>query len=136
MTRKPPFSVEVPGSVFVKGETTPRRNVKSPDKLVSSPEEGIETVFDIVKRGREKFGDLNAMGSRKLLKTHREMTTVKKVIDGKVEEVDKEWAFYEMSGYQYITFKEYEILTLQIGAGLRKLGLEKNDRVHMFAATR
>lgn len=136
MIKTPPFSVEVPGSVPVKGETVPRRNARSPDKLVSSPEEGIETVFDLVKRSARKFGDLNAVASRKLLKTHHEMKKVKKVIDGKVDEVDKSWTFFEMSGYKYMTFKDYETLTLQIGAGLRKLGLVKNDRVHMFAATR
>lgn len=136
MTAEPPFSVEVPGSIFVKGETAPRRNAKYPDKLLSSPEDGVETVFDIVKRGAKKFGDLKAMGSRRLLKTHHEMKMVERVVDGKLKEVEKEWTLYEMSGYKYITFKEYEILTLQLGAGLRRLGLVKNDRVHMFAATR
>jgi len=34
-----------------------------------------------------------------------------------------------------MSFTEYEKLTLSIGAGFRKLGLEKDDRVHIFAAT-
>lgn len=40
-----------------------------------------------------------------------------------------------MSGYEYISFKEYEALVLCVGAGLRKLGLVKDDRVHLFATT-
>lgn len=136
MAQKPPFTVEVPGSSPVPGETIPRRNIKSPNKLVSSPEEGIFTVYDIVKRSASKYGDLKAVGSRKLLKTHHEIKKVKKLIDGQVQEVDKNWTYFELSGYSYITFKEYEVLTHQIGAGLRKLGLVKQDRVHMFAATR
>jgi long-chain acyl-CoA synthetase len=136
MVRKGPFSVEAPGYRAVKGETIPRRNIKSPEELVSQPEDGIETVFDIVKRGATKFGDLKAMGWRTLLKTHHDTKKVKKLVDGQVQEVDKNWTFFEMSGYRYISFKEYETLILQVGAGLRKLGFEKADRVHLFAATR
>lgn len=128
--------MEVPGSTPVQGETIPRRNAKSPNKLISQPEDGIFTLYDLVKRSATKFGDLNAIGSRKLLKTHHEIKKLKKVIDGQVQEVDKEWTYFELSGYSYITFKEYETLTYQLGAGLRKLGLAKPDRVHLFAATR
>lgn len=136
MVRKPPFSVEAPGYAAVEGETIPRRNIKSPDRLVSQPEDGIESVFDIVKRGARKFGDLKAMGSRTLLKTHHDTKKVKKVIDGQLQEVDKKWTYFELSGYKYISFKEYETLVLEIGSGLRKLGFAKEDRVHLFAATR
>jgi long-chain acyl-CoA synthetase len=136
MTKKPPFTVEVPGSSPMQGETIPRRNARSPNKLVSQPEDGVNTLYDIVKRGASKFGDLNAVGWRTLLKTHHEMKKIKKVVEGKVQEVDKNWTYFELSGYSYLTFKEYETLTYQIGAGLRRLGLKKPDRVHLFAATR
>jgi long-chain acyl-CoA synthetase len=136
MTRSPPFTKEVPGCAPVDGETIPRRNAKSYEKLVTQPADGINTLFDIVRWSAKKYGDARAIGTRKLLKTHHEMTKVKKVIDGKVQEVDKNWSFFEMSGYSYLSFKEYETLVLQIGAGLRKLGLVERDRVHMFAATR
>ena len=136
MARHPPFSVEVSGYPQVEGETVPRRNVRSPDKLLSSPEDGICTIFDIVKHSSAKFGEARALGSRKLIKKHNEGKKVKKVVDGRVQEVDKNWTYFELSGYQYLSFKEYETLVLQIGAGLRKLGLVKRDRVHMFASTR
>jgi long-chain acyl-CoA synthetase len=136
MSKMPPFTVEVTGFEAVDGETIPRRNAKSPERLIATPEEGITTLFDIVKRGARKFGDKNAVGTRKLLKTYHETKKVKKVIDGQVQEVDKQWTYFELSGYSYLTFKEYETLVLQMGAGLRKLGLEKADRIHMFALTR
>ncbi|KAH8649466.1 AMP-binding enzyme [Tricladium varicosporioides] len=135
MTKKPPFTVEVAGSPSVVGETIPRRNARSPKKLQASPEEGIKTVFDIVKYSASKYADLKAVGSRKLLNKHHEVKKVKKVIDGIVQEVDKKWTYFELSGYSYLTFKEYETLVLQLGAGLRKLGLETDDRLHMYAAT-
>lgn len=136
MSKKPPFTVEVAGYEAVEGETIPRRNARLPDNLLSRPEEAVATIFDIVKRSAEKYGGREAVGTRKLIKTYNETKKVKKVIDGHVQEVDKNWTYFELSGYSYLTFKEYETLVLQMGSGLRKLGLVRNDRVHMFASTR
>ena len=133
--KKPPFSVEVPGYEQVDGETIPRRHPLSKDKLINRPTENIKTIFDLIKYSAEKYGNAKALGSRKLLKTHQETKKVKKIVDGQEQEVDKKWTYFELSGYTYITFNEYEKLILQIGAGLRKLGLVKEDRVHIFAAT-
>jgi len=136
MARNPPFTKEVVGSAPVEGETIPRRNARTYEHLVTQPAEGINTLFDVVKYSAAKFGDAKAIGSRKLLKTHNEVKKIKKVIDGQVQEVDKNWTYFELSGYSYMSFKELETLVLQIGAGLRKLGLVEKDRVHMFASTR
>jgi long-chain acyl-CoA synthetase len=136
MVRRPPFTVEVSGCPQVEGETIPRRNARSPDKLLSQLEDGISTVFEIIKHSSAKYGDARALGSRKLIKKHNEIKKVKKVVDGRVQEVDKKWTYFELSGYSYLTFKEYEALVLQIGAGLRNLGLVETDRVHLFASTR
>ena len=135
MHKKPPFTAEVADVQPVKGETIPRRHIKYP-QLLTTPEAGIATLYDILKRAETKFGDAKAIGSRKLIKTHHEVKKVKKVVDGKVQEVDKKWTYFEMSGYSYLSFKEFRTLTLQLGAGLRKLGLVEQDRVHLFAATR
>jgi len=60
---------------------------------------------------------------------------VKKMVDGKEEEVDKKWTYFELSPYKFISFVEYEQLALKVGAGYRALGLKAEDRVHLFAAT-
>jgi long-chain acyl-CoA synthetase len=135
VVHKPPFSLEVPGCEPVQGETIPRRNVNTVNKLVEIPAPGVRTTFEIVKFSAEKYGNAKALGSRKLIKTHQETRKVKKVIDGEEQEVDKNWTYFELSGYHYLSFKEYEKLTLQIGSGLRQLGLLKDDRVHIYAAT-
>jgi len=135
-SKAPPYTVEVPGCKKVKGETIPRRNVASRDKLKNTPEDGINTVYDIVRRGARKFGNAKAVGYRKLLKTHNETKKIKKIIDGVEQEVDKNWTYFEMSEYRYMSFIEYERSALQAGAGLRKLGMERGDRLHLFAATR
>ena len=136
MVQSGPFTVEASGYKPVEGETIPRRHPASKDKLVTSPSEDVTTIFDILKRSADKFGNAKALGSRKLLKTHHETKKIKKTIEGKTEEINKDWSFFELSGYSYISFSEYEKLTLQMGAGLRKLGMIKDDRLQLFASTR
>ncbi|KZF25410.1 acetyl-CoA synthetase-like protein [Xylona heveae TC161] len=136
LVRHPPFSVEAPGYEPVKGETIPRRNARARDQLVSRPEEGVATIYDLIKRSAEKFGNAKAIGSRKIIKTHKEKKNIKKMVDGKEQEVEKEWSYFELSGYEYKSFIEYEKLTAQIGSGFRKLGLSSTqDKVQIFAAT-
>lgn len=136
MAQSGPFTVEASGYEPVKGETIPRRHPGSKDKLVATPSEDVTTIFDILKRSADKFGNAKALGTRKLIKTHHETKKVKKTIEGRTEEVNKDWSVFELSGYSYISFSEYETLALQMGAGLRKLGMIKDDRLQMFAGTR
>jgi len=133
--KQPPYTVEVPGVKKVDGETIPRRNVRTKDGLKSTPEPDVRTVFDILKRSSEKYGNAKAVGNRKLIKMHEENKKVKKMVDGKEQEVDKKWSYFELSPYKYLSFVEYEQLALKVGAGYRALGLQAEDRVHLFAAT-
>ena len=133
--KRGPYTVEVPGEKKKDGETIPRRNVRTKKELKLTPEEGVNTVFDIVKRSSKKFGNAKALGKRKLLETHEETKKVKKVVDGKEQEVDKKWTYFELSDYNYMSFVEYEQLAMKVGCGFRKLGMNSPDRVHIFAAT-
>lgn len=136
VSNNPPFTVEASGYEPAEGETIPRRHPASKDKLTTTPSDDVRTIFDILKRSADKFGNAKALGTRRLVKTHYENKKVKKTVDGVTQEVDKKWTFFELSEYSYISFVEYEKLALEIGAGLRKLGLVKGDRLHLFAATR
>ncbi|MCJ1478575.1 long-chain fatty acid-CoA ligase [Lambiella insularis] len=135
MSGKGPFSVEASGYSPVEGETIPRRNIAAKEGLITTPSKDVETVVDILKRSADKFGNAKALGWRNLVTTHQEVKKVKKTIDGKAQEVEKKWTYFELSGYTYMSFVEYERLVLQMGAGLKKLGLSAGDRVHLFAAT-
>ncbi|PGH23591.1 hypothetical protein AJ80_02371 [Polytolypa hystricis UAMH7299] len=128
-------TVEVAGYEPVDGESVPRRNVHFKDQLISKPEDSINTIFDIVKRASNKFGSARCLGWRDLINTHKEIKKVKKLVDGKEQMVDKEWTYFELGEYKYINYLEYEKLTLELGAGLRKLGLAKGDRLHLYAGT-
>lgn len=134
--QQPPYTIEAPGVEPVEGETIPRRHPKAKDGLVERPAPGVNTTFDLLKRSAEKYGNEPAVGSRKLIKVHKEKKKVPKVVDGQTTEVEKEWTYYELSDYTYITYREYLDQVLQVGAGLRKLGLEADQRLHIFASTR
>jgi long-chain acyl-CoA synthetase len=96
----------------------------------------VGTVYELLTRSGKQYANEPAVGSRKLLEVHTEIKKVPKVVDGEVRQVDKEWQFFELSDYTFLTYKEYEAQALQVGAGLRKLGLEPHDKVHLFATTR
>ena len=128
--------MEAPGYEPVKGETIPRVHPDAKDGLKLTPADDVRTIFDILKRSADKFGNAKAMGQRKVVRTHEEIKKVKKMVDGETKEVDKKWTYFELSEYTYISFVEYEKMAMQIGAGLRKIGLVKSDRLELFAATR
>ncbi|KAL8830472.1 MAG: hypothetical protein Q9170_005725 [Blastenia crenularia] len=130
-----PYTAEASGAAKVDGESTPRRTIAAKDHLRTIPAEGVETVYDILRHSASKYGNAKALGSRKLLRTHDEIKKVKKTVDGREETVDKKWTYFEMSEYHFMSFSEYEQMALRCGAGLRKLGMQKDDRLHIFAAT-
>ncbi|KAM5432770.1 long-chain fatty acid-CoA ligase [Microsporum ferrugineum] len=134
--KKGPFTVEAAGYEPVEGETIPRRHPSAKDELLKTPHPDIATTYDNLRWSAKTYGNSKAVGSRKLIKTHVENKKVKRLVDGVEQEVDKEWTYFELSGYNYLTFAEYEQQALQLGAGLRKLGHEKGSRLHLFSSTR
>ncbi|KAI0169326.1 long-chain-fatty-acid-CoA ligase [Hypoxylon sp. FL1284] len=135
MVQKPPFMVPAPGSEEVEGETKPYRHFKAKDGLITRPASHIGTTYDILIDSAEKHGDRRAVGSRKLIKTHIETKKVPKVVDGVKTEVDKQWTYFELSPYSFLTYNEYKTRALRVGAGLRKLSLKPGDILHIFATT-
>jgi long-chain acyl-CoA synthetase len=134
--KKPPFNVQVPGVEKKEGEGIPRRHPSAVNGLLSRLEPEIATTYDIVKRGAAKFGDAQALGSRELIQLHEEETMVKKVVDGVEQEVPKKWTYYEMSGYTYMSFNQYLARVNTAGSALKALGMQKNEKLQIFAATR
>ncbi|KAI8411646.1 hypothetical protein FOFC_08240 [Fusarium oxysporum] len=132
LVHKPPFTIEAPGYEKVPGETVPRRHPRAKDGLINRPANDIHTVFDIVRRSARVYPNHRAVGSRKLVKLHKERRKVQKNVDGEIKELEKEWQLFELSKFSYLTFKEYEQLVLQVGYGLRKLGLTPKHKLHLF----
>ena len=136
MSRKPPFSVNATGYQKKEGETIPRRNPLAKDNLIVRPSDEVKTIFDNLKRAASKFGNAKAIGTRRIIKLHTENKKVKKIVDGQEQEVDKKWTYFELSGYEYMSFIEYEKLALDCGSGLANLGISKADKMHLYGATR
>ena len=136
MVKKPLFSVEASGYEKVDGETIPRRHPMAQDKLITQPSDEVKTIFDNLKRAAAKFGNAKAIGTRKIIKTHIENKRVKRVINGQEQEVNKKWTYFELSPYSYISFVEYEKMALDCGSGLAHLGVTKEDKLHLYGATR
>ncbi|PNP60106.1 hypothetical protein THARTR1_00130 [Trichoderma harzianum] len=133
--RKPPFTIEASGYEKVPGETIPRRHPAAKDGLLTTPHDDVHTVFDIVRRSAREYPNHLAVGHRRLIGLHKETKKVPKNIDGQVVEVDKEWQYFELSKFDFLTFKEYETLVLQLGSGLRKLGFSGSHKLHLFGTT-
>lgn len=136
MYRKGPFTIEAPGYEKKDGETIPRRNRHAKDGLITKPSAEVSTIYENFRRAAAKYGNAKFAGTRKIVKTHVENKKVKKIIDGKEQEVDKKWTYFELSGYTYLTFNEYEQMALNASCGLRHLGIKKDDKIHLYGATR
>lgn len=136
MSKKGPFTVEAPGYEKKPGETIPRRHPSAKWGLIMRPAEDVTTTYENFRRAARLYGNSKAVGSRRLIKTHVETKKVKKIVDGVETEVDKKWTFFELSGYTYMSFREYEQLALELGYGLRKVGMAKDGRIHLYGATR
>ncbi|EGV66632.1 long-chain fatty acid-CoA ligase [Yamadazyma tenuis] len=120
------------------GETAPRRKVTQKDGCVLRPVDSkASTVFEFFQECVKRNGSRNAMGWRDLKEVHSEIKSVKKIIDGQEQTVEKEWLFYENSPYQFITFPDLLDLVTTYGKGLVKLGIEPEqaNKLHIFAST-
>lgn len=135
MAQSGPNTVQSPHAKPIEGETIPRRQPLTRDGFKATPEDGCETLYDILIRSARKFGGEKGFGTRKLLKKHVETQKVRKVVDGHEQYIDKDWTYSQLTGYVWTTFSDYVEQSLQIGSGLRKLGLAKGDIVHLYAAT-
>nr|CAG8641383.1 9322_t:CDS:2 [Entrophospora candida] len=128
------MSVEI--GTKVEGESRIRRSQLSPDKLIESPEEGVETLYDVVQRSVKKYGDRkNAFGYRKIEKIVEEEKEITKIVGGVEKKELKTWKYFQLSGYNWLTYNDIDQEIKTIGAGLIKLGLNKGSKITIFAST-
>jgi long-chain acyl-CoA synthetase len=134
-SRKGPYTVEAAGAQPVEGETIPRRNLVSKDGLKNTPSPDVTTMYEVLRHASTKFGNAKAVGARRIVNKVTETKKIKKMIDGKEQEVDKNWEYFELSSYTYKSFVEFEKMALAVGSAVQKLGFKPQDRMHLFAAT-
>lgn len=76
-------SVEIGSGSPPEGEGRVRRSYKSPDELIASPGNGIETMVDVFEHALKKFTNKPVLGYRDLIKMHQEEKEITKKVDGK-----------------------------------------------------
>ncbi|KAG0344226.1 long-chain fatty acid-CoA ligase [Podila humilis] len=128
------LTVEV-GPADVKGETRVRRSAISPEALLTSPNDQVKTLYDVVVYSAKVRPNLNAIGYRKLIKMIEEKKEVTKIVAGEPVKEMKTWKYFKMSGYNFLTYKDVKHVVDSIGAGLIKFGMKPRDRITVFGAT-
>lgn len=131
---KPVYSKEY-STEDVKGESRIRRSIFSMNELLVRPSPDVNTVYDILTRSYKLYGSKKAFASRKILQVHTKNKELTKIIGGKEIKVQKDWMYYELGHFEYISYIEFYEKVHNIGSGLRSLGFLKNDRVSIYAAT-
>lgn len=129
-----PASVEV-GPDALPGESRARRLRFTADRLLYRPADGINTTWDIIQNSAAKFGDKQAMGWRDVVDIVTEEKEVTKTVDGEQVTEKKQWQFFQMSEYKYMSYKEVRDAVSEIGRGLLELGIERDEIFNIYSRT-
>lgn len=130
------WTVEVSGPADTpKGESPVRRHIDARYGLSETPHPAIRTTYDLVQFNARRWGEKRCFGTRKVIKIHHETQTITKLVNGTTKEIEKKWMFWELGPFEYRSYKQVAKEGLDIGAGLVKLGLERDDRLAIYADT-
>ncbi|GLB44412.1 putative AMP-binding enzyme [Lyophyllum shimeji] len=136
-TNKPGFygkgSVEV--APAAEGGGPVRRCALSPDRLVTQPFEGIDTVHDIVSYAARTHGTRNALGWRDVLDVVEEEKDVTKNVDGKEVTEKKKWKYFQLSDYKYLDYVQVKEAVSEVARGLLDLGVTPDGIFNVYAQT-
>jgi hypothetical protein len=95
----------------------------------------ITTTYELMHNAAEEWRDKECLGSRRHIKDHVEEKKITKLVNGVEQETTKNWVYAELSPYEYRTYRDVSIESNAVGAGLRKLGLNPEDHVGLYADT-
>ncbi|ORY94915.1 hypothetical protein BCR43DRAFT_558005 [Syncephalastrum racemosum] len=112
-----------------------RRSILAAEGVVRVPATNVHTLYDVLQHSTKKYPKRKAFGAREVEKIIEEEKEVTKVIDGVEKKEKKTWKFFQLSGYNYLTYKEASDRVHAIGAGLAALGLKEKTKIEIFAPT-
>lgn len=113
-----------------------RRSVYAKEGLTRSPGGNVHTLYDILTHSAKKYPDRKGFGFRKVEKTVSEEKEVTKYINGEEVKQMKTWNFFQMSGYNYLSYKEASRLAHDVGSGLAQIGLKEKSKIEIFSPTK
>ncbi|KAI9498714.1 hypothetical protein BDB00DRAFT_867335 [Zychaea mexicana] len=128
------FSIEVGPETQPNGGRI-RRSILAADGVVRVPATDVHTLYDVLDRSVKKYGNRKAFGTRRIEKMIEEEKEVVKIVDGVEKKEKKVWKYFQLSGYEYVTYKEAGERAHAIGAGYAALGLSEKTKVEIFAPT-
>lgn len=111
------------------------RSILAAEGVVRVPATNVHTLYDVLQHSAKKYPKRKAFGAREVEKIIEEEKEVTKVVDGVETKQKKTWKFFQLSGYNYLTYKEAADRAHAIGAGLAALGLKEKTKLEIFAPT-
>ncbi|KAI8865611.1 acetyl-CoA synthetase-like protein [Ramicandelaber brevisporus] len=116
---------------------TGAQNLNSAGTLATTPDPAISTLYDVLKWTVNYYdADLPVMGGRPLVDIVSEEKTIKKPgPNGTTVETKKKWSYFHLGDFEWWTYKDVDRITRNMGAALRKIGLNPGDRIMIFAPT-
>ncbi|KAL1923442.1 uncharacterized protein VTP21DRAFT_8422 [Calcarisporiella thermophila] len=132
-SKKFSYSTELPGEP-APGEARVRRHTKFPD-IVSTPAPNVHTLYDHFLSAVERYTHRNCFGYREVIAIIEEEKEISKIVDGKEQMEKKVWKYFQLSEYKYVSYTQAKTIALNIGRGLRKLGMTEKQCVEIFAQT-
>ena len=127
----PPYCSPVPADARVEGETPCFRNTKNLRSLRCTPQDGINTIIDIVHQAAERLPNGAALGSRRQVWIHTRLGPMDSKGNQRTLQIP------ELSGYDFMSYIEYKNLITIIGYGLIQLGLiPRRDKLCVWSQTR
>eukprot|EP01097_Dermamoeba_algensis_P001847 TRINITY_DN1713_c0_g1_i1.p1 TRINITY_DN1713_c0_g1~~TRINITY_DN1713_c0_g1_i1.p1 ORF type:complete len:716 (+),score=215.26 TRINITY_DN1713_c0_g1_i1:1-2148(+) len=105
------------------GESLPRRRALYPELVIVD-----DNAYSRFKAAAEKHAKKPCMGYRSVVKVHKE----KRTINGQ----QKDWEFFELSPYKWMTYEEVYQKINNFASGLRALGFKAKDNLGLYEETR
>ncbi|KAI9224744.1 hypothetical protein BC828DRAFT_24394 [Blastocladiella britannica] len=120
------------------GESATIRHRVAAEGLVTQPPSSIEgfeitTLGDIFPYAKLHHPHRQALGRRKLVRLVKEEKIIEKVVGTEKISQKKEWTYYEMGQYEWMSAEDACDMAAKIGAGLRHLGV--SGKLCISAAT-
>jgi long-chain acyl-CoA synthetase len=107
------------------------------EPLSKRPHITINTLYDVLLYGARVYpASKHLFGTRSVTNIVKESKDVTKSVNGVSITKKKEWSFFELSAYKWVTYRDAVSITTNVGAGLVKIGLKPQDKVTIFASTK
>ncbi|KAF9110279.1 long-chain fatty acid-CoA ligase [Mortierella sp. AM989] len=88
------------------------------------------TMAHLFEYMADEYEDRDSMGWRDIIKIHK-----KEKKSSNPEERPKTWNTYELSDYNWMTYRQAKDYADRVGLGISRLGVKKNEFVMVFAST-